>query len=106
MGLLDRLHRFDSEEHGSVLDAPAVAPELQAKVDAILGTILPWVDPSNTMHVMLLGIARKELAMARDEHLDVVIAGVIGAADRLREYASSLPSVDDEGSGSRASMGA
>ena len=92
MGLLDRLHRIDDAE-----EEPEPSPETAERVQAILGVITSYLDPANTLGATLLVIARRELAQASAEQLDIVIVGIMQAADRLRPYLpKALPSAASE----------
>ena len=83
MGLLDRLHTIDEAE-----EEPEPPPETAERVRAILAVVASYMDPSNTMGAVLFTLARRELAQATPEQLDVVILGVVDAADKLRPFAS------------------
>ena len=79
MGLLDRLHHMDEEEA-----EPEAPPETKARVEAILGVVQAFLDPSNSFAMTLFVIARRELAQADSDQIETVIRGVLFAADELR----------------------
>jgi hypothetical protein len=91
VGLLERFHRMDEGEPEPEAEP---SPETKAKVDAILGVLTSYLDPANTLAQTLFVIARRELVAADPERLDIVILGVIAAADRLRPFAPVVESDD------------
>ena len=90
MGLRERLHHFDEEE-----PEPEPPAATRAKVDAILRVIGAFLDRDNSMAMTLFVIARRELASASEEQINVVVRGILFAADQLRSFAPAEPAAAD-----------
>ena len=93
--LLERFRRLDENEGAppDLLAVPAEVPEAtREKVSAILAVVVRYLpDPGeNPMASTLFAIARKELLSATEAQLDVVIIGLVAAADALRAYLPEL----------------
>ena len=92
MGLLDRLHKIDEPDDPAETGPP---PETAERVNAILAVISQYLDPANTMGATLFVIARRELAQASPEQLDIVIHGILRAAEDLRRFlVPALPAAE------------